>query len=508
MIYTGIILLILIVGYEILRGRMIQEGFTDGEGQVPEFFGRLFPKRFDIVPGQDVETEGWIRNPRYFEGYADVQKLGYKADFCRVLEKEKDPKSRIMACALAGTEGLDSISYRTESARSGVVFSRDDYFSDVNGDGRDDYCRIVKTKTAPNDTWETRCIPAGYTRFKQGIELQDTNPPEYISDLLWFFEGAMVWYRFIDDMLDYAENSQIMIAGNAKVDETPRRTITRGLELNKVPSADIRIAPPADQFLKIGEDDKMVFDKKVDLKNLRAISVWAYFDEFTNNARIFDFGNGAGKENVYLGIVGRGNSTASFVGEQPTSSNAVCRQTSPKEVSPQKFLQTTDANVDEWECPAPEPIESFFPEDLIDTSDQKKTAHLIFEIWDDQQRRMQLIAQNAIPLREWVHIAISTTTMDILMPTWEVYINKQRVFQKKDGTLPVTSYTTKNYIGKSNWETQTSQYNDRDERFRGSLFDFRLYRIPMTLGKITKTYNWGFQKLEELVLEATKKDKN
>lgn len=502
MIYTGIILLILIIGYEFLKGRMIQEGFTDGESQVPEFFGRFFPKRHDVVPGQEKEEDGWIRNPRYFEGYADVQKLGYKADFCRVIEKEGDPMTRIMACALAGTEGLDSMTFRTASARSGVQFSRDDYFADVNNDGRDDYCRIVKVKNAPEDTWESRCIPAGYTRFKQGIELQDTNPPQHIADLLWFFEGAMVWYRWFDDMLDYAENTRLLIAGDAKVDETPRRELTEALALNRIPSADVKVAPPSDQFLKIGENNQMEFDSKVELRQLRAICVWAYFDEFTNNARIFDFGNGAGKDNVLLGIMGRGNEAAGGdfgrLDARPSASNAVCRQRSPKEVSPLKFLESTDANIDEWECPGPEAIESFFPEDEIRPTEGPKTANLLFEIWDSQQRKMRIIVPDAIPYRKWVHIALTTTDMDLLRPTWQVYVNAKKVYEADDGHMPLTSYTTKNYIGKSNWETDTSQYNDRDERFRGSLFDFRLYRIPMTAAKIKKSYEWGQHKLKEL----------
>ena len=112
-VYTALILLLIIILWEYLRGKAFAEGFTDGV--VPEFFGRYFPRRYDIVPGQQKEMDGWIRNPRYFEGYVDVQRLGYKGDFCRVVEKESMPESRIMACALAGQEGLDPYIYRTES---------------------------------------------------------------------------------------------------------------------------------------------------------------------------------------------------------------------------------------------------------------------------------------------------------------------------------------------------------------------------------------------------------
>jgi len=54
---------------------------------------------------------------------------------------------------------------------------------------------------------------------------------------------------------------------------------------------------------------------------------------------------------------------------------------------------------------------------------------------------------------------------------------------------------TQNYIGRSNWEGVSSQYEDADERFRGAMFDFRLYRAPMAPNKVTRTFVWGKQKL-------------
>jgi hypothetical protein len=505
MIYTAIALLAIVIAYELLHDKMIKEGFTDGDHQIPEFFGRFFPKRYDVGPGTMREEDGWIRNTRYFEGYVDVQRLGYKADFCRVIEKEGDPESRIMACALAGQEGLDPFVFRTDSARSGVRFSRDDYFRDVNDDKRDDYCRILKVENAPNDRWEARCIPSGITRFRQGLEVQDTSPPKHIADLLWFFEGSMVWYRWFDDMLDYSENARLQIAGDVKIDETPKRVKTEGLRLNRIPGADFKEnpvegepLPASDQFLRIGENDRMEFDTQVDLRNLRAVSVWAYFDEFTNNARIFDFGNGAGKDNVFLGIHGRGNGNNIDFGRlssRPTDQNLVCLAKAPREVSPQAYLATTDANVEFWNCPGPEPIDSMYPPDEMHGPGLPPTASLIFEIWDTKQRKMRLLIQDVIPYRKWVHIALTTTDVEAFRPTWHIYVDGKKVFEQADGHMPLTSYTTKNYIGRSNWETDTSQYNDRDERFRGALFDFRLYRIPMSAPKIKTTWEWGLSKL-------------
>ena len=69
------------------------------------------------------------------------------------------------------------------------------------------------------------------------------------------------------------------------------------------------------------------------------------------------------------------------------------------------------------------------------------------------------------------------------------------MFEEPDGHMPQTSYVTLNYIGRSNWEGVSSQYQDADERFRGALFDFRLYRLPMSSNKITRTVAWGQERL-------------
>ncbi len=499
--YGALTVLALIVAYELLKRHMFSEGFTDG-ATVPEFFGKYFPKRYDVVPGQIDEGDGWVRNPRYFEGYVDVQKLGYAADFCRVVEKKGQPETRMVACALAGQEGLDSFTFRTESARAGMKFSRDDYFRDVNGDERDDYGRILKVEAAPNDRWEARAVLASLTRFKgTTAEIPDNKPPPHIQDLLWFFEGVMVWYRWFDDMVDYAENTQLAIAGGAAVKESVRPVKTNGLELNRVESItplDADAAAAADQYIKIGENPKLEFENVVQLRQLRGVCVWAYFDEFTNNARIFDFGNGAGKDNVLLGIEGRGNKSGSgfgFLRGRPDSNAAVCQARAPSEVSPQQFMATSDANVDFWECPGPEPVDSTYPEDELTPDAMPPTANLLFEVWDTQQRKMRIRVLDVIPYKKWVHICITTTDSNSIRPTWDVYIDGKKVHTEEGGHLPLTAYTNRNYIGRSNWEDVSSQYQDADERFKGALFDFRLYRQPLSDKKVAKTVEWGREKL-------------
>lgn len=493
-VFIGIacMLLLAILIYEMVKDEKQSqiEGFTTKN---QDYFAKFYPKRSDVSPGQTTEKETpWVRDLRYKEQYVDIQKLGTKSDLCRVVFKPDDPGSMILACALAGTDGTTSVGYRTLSKKEGFKFSRDDYFRDVNNDLRDDYCRIIKVKDSPEDKWEPWCAVTGLDSF-QNKQMQDTQPPEYISDLLWFYEGIMMWYRFKDDMLDYAENTKLGLAGKINIDQNPLAITTSGVKLNTILESQRERPPPAEQFIRVGETSEMELENNVNLRELRAFSVWVKFDIFTNNARIFDFGNGSGHDNVFLGIEGKGNDTKplnSKAAERPA--NVVCTRKAPKEVSPAEYMKMTAANVELYECPGPEPIDNETEDPPQSENEERlpKRANLLFEIWDKEQRKMRMKILDCVQENKWHHIAFTTKDTSFV-PAWEVYIDGLKVFTKEDGCLPQTNYTTMNYIGRSNWETAPGQGEYKDERFRGSLFDFRLYRIPMSETKILKTIEWG-----------------
>ena len=71
----------------------------------------------------------------------------------------------------------------------------------------------------------------------------------------------------------------------------------------------------------------------------------------------------------------------------------------------------------------------------------------------------------------------------------------KKIFSFIDGHMPTTNFYSNNYIGKSNWENNETQYANKDERFRGALFDFRLYKTPMSQAKVDRTILWGKPKL-------------
>jgi hypothetical protein len=159
-------------------------------------------------------------------------------------------------------------------------------------------------------------------------------------------------------------------------------------------------------------------------------------------------------------------------------------------------MQTTAANCNDYECKGiavtGRRMAALQPQ-AAPTS--QETADLLYEVWDGKQRVLRVKLPNAVRRRRWTHIAITARNMDAFQPALQFYIDGELIYTKDAGTLPRRNYTTHNYLGKSNWAAVTSQYENNDELFKGSLFDFRVYKTPMTGRKVKETYDWGRQKL-------------
>ena len=497
-LWFAVLLLLVIVILEISYPNIINEGFSNlvsvGDS---DFWAKFAPRRGDVSYDPTEEERGFVRDIRYFNDYTDVQRLGVNHDFCRIVMPEgKTEKDAFFACALAGTQGMSSTHFRSKSVRDGFELSRDDYMRDVLGDGRDAYCRILKVG---ENSFEIRCNPASDTGFLDRT-IVDSNPPEYIEKLYSFYEGILFWLRLRDDMLDYAKNLTISTAGRLQVEENPpKRDLpsgevtapTHGLSFNGV-----------NQFIRLGDTKDLTLGDNIQIRYMRAVSFWVYFEEFTNNAHIFDFGNGAGHDNVWAGIVGRGNAPASqqeqrplLCGSQITIPSAPSGQQCVPETTPQELMETTAANVNEFQCPKPEMFGRIMEPTHPKTpkAHDAHTADLVYEVWDHQQRCMHIQVKNAIPLRKWVHIAITAASTDALKPDIAVYVNGKLSHMEPGGSLPQNNYTTNNYIGKSNWSNQDkiTLHENRDELFKGKLFDFRGYNIPLNQNKIKDTIQWG-----------------
>ena len=86
---------------------------------------------------------------------------------------------------------------------------------------------------------------------------------------------------------------------------------------------------------------------------------------------------------------------------------------------------------------------------------------------------------------------MTTVNFDAARPTLRFYINNVLVNTEPAAWLPQNNVLKSNYIGKSNWSNVTSNEANPDEFFRGKLFDFRGYNVPMRTSTLKATYDWG-----------------
>jgi hypothetical protein len=478
---------------ELIWPQKVREGF---ESLVPVlspragYFATFVPRRGDISQGS--EQSGYIQDPRYFLGYADVQRLGFDHDFCRMVESKSDETIKFFACALAGTENLNGISYRTPTVREGFRLSRDDYMRDIEGKGRAAYCRILKGKSG---TYQALCNRALDYEFDAELVL-DTQPPAEIQTLLNFYEGCVFWYRFRDDMIDYVDNTKLLTVGGLNVNETPNPPVTEGLKFNGI-----------DQFVRLGDNVELSLGSVVPLRSLRGLMVWVYFDEFTNNAHILDFGDGPGMNNVVLGILGRGDANISdagiirpplLCGEDTTIPDKPSGAQPCPVMSPQELMMSTSGNVNDFECVGFEDTPRRLPPSRVrDTTvvGPKSKASLLYELWDNQQRKMRIVVPGVIPKRTWTHICITARSEDAFRPDIGIFVNGELVFVEPSGFLPQASTLEQCYLGKSNWSNVTSQYENKDELFKGKLFDVRGYKQAVSDKVIQDSVAYGKKKL-------------
>jgi hypothetical protein len=357
---------------------------------------------------------------------------------------------------------------------------------DVLAEGREAYCRILKEK---DGSYQPNCIRALDTGFAQKDQV-DPNPPEEIQRLLGFYESCKLWFRFRDDMLDTMETTNLRIAGAMTIDETPRPPITKGVHFNGT-----------NQFLRLSDAPDLSFGNKVAMRSVRAFSVWVYFDEFTNNAHIFDFGDGAGRNNTWLGILGKGDGDTNGADLRP---GADCPETTvpdapsgaqfSPEIRAQELLDSSCGNVDAFECTGPEVQARRLPPSRV-RPPRKATggsmATLQYEVWDSTLRKVQVKINRVIPVKQWTHILVTAKTMDALRPDLQFYVNGKLVYTELTAFLPQAKTTSNNYLGKSNWANETSGYELRDELFAGSMFDFRMYAAPIPPRKVEDIVAWG-----------------
>jgi hypothetical protein len=489
--WLAFVLIFSVVIYELIAPKNVTDGFQNlvniGDSK---FWTKLVPRRGDVGPEQ--EQDGLIRDSRYFSDYVDVQRFGVNTDFCRFVQKGTDEQDKFLACALGGTENLSSTGFRGPSVREGFILGRDDYMRDVDGDGRYDYCRIIKQSSGG---FQSECNFATETGFSPNMSL-DSDPPPDVVILLKMYQDCVFWLRFRDDMLDYVQNMVLNIAGGASVKENPPKPdTTEALTLNG-----------ETQYLRVGDDPYLNLGSVIQLRSIRAFHFWVRFDEFTNNAHVFDFGNGAGIDNVWAGILNRGNQVTdaevgakkgASCGEESVVPDSPSGAQRDPEVTPQELMKTTAANVEEFSCEGFAVAPKVKPRKKVGSVSNllAKTADMCYEIWDKDQRKMRVIVPQMFQLGAWTHVVITAEGTDSFRPDIAFYKNGVKLQTQPSGWLPQRSITEKNYIGKSNWANVTSQYANKDELLKGAVFDFRGYVSPLNSSVIKDSYEWGSKML-------------
>jgi hypothetical protein len=519
-LWLAFLCLLLLLCTEIVAPGRVMEGFqtitpsgTQDLGPSNSIFAQAFKRRSDVGPMSEASAGGkdgqgvnnaiktgnaqYTVDKRYFADYTDVQGIGIPNDYCRVVfPSGSEEKESFFACALAGTEGLSTVDYRTRAVKDGFVLSRDDYMKIITPNGRNAYCRIIKNGAE----FMPMCAVPGLNDFGSQ-DVLDTEPPDNIKTLVDFYRDCRMWLRFYDDMIDYTKRGTILqVAGGAAVTEfPPRPVITRALHFNGV-----------DQFVRLGDSRDLSLGNVGSLRSVRAFSVWVKFDTFTNNAHIFDFGDGAGKNNVFLGILGRGDPDSATNSLRPGTACEESTVPGPgsgaqfcPELRAEDLYRISAANVDEFVCTGPEIYADPSKAQPLQTRKQTKNdpnakysrATLLYEVWDSKLRAMQIKINQAIPVGQWTHIVITAMNMDAMRPNIAVYINGNYTYTKNNGCLPQAAVTQKNYFGKSNWADNSSGYELRDELLSGSIFDFRMYTSALSETKIKRILQWGMEHL-------------
>jgi hypothetical protein len=287
-----------------------------------------------------------------------------------------------------------------------------------------------------------------------------------------------MWLRFAHSLEDYVDAVTVQIAGGVTINEVPSERVD-GVSFNG-----------ANQYLRIFDGDSLTLGTGVPLRSLRTWMVWVRFDAFTNNAKIFDFGNGANADNVFLGILGKGDYAVQQVNESTVPTDPSGQQT-VAETTPKNLMETTDANVNDFDCKAITVFPRKLKPSVVRTDAQipSDKASLLYEVWDKKSRKLSITVNNVLPLKKWAHITITADSGDAFRPALKVYVDGVLVYTKADGCLPWPGILTNCYIGKSNWKS--SLFSNKDELFQGSLFDFREYSVPVSSEFIEESVLWG-----------------
>jgi hypothetical protein len=171
-----------------------------------------------------TESEGHELVPGGMYELADVEGLGRKCNWCRVVRETNRPNTSFVACSLYQTFTNFPYWFKSPSKRQGFDIGRHGYMQDVQGNGVDSYCRLAINKDiirplgrAP--VWEIVC------NLTEGLKVSDKKildpePPEDKKKILRQYDGCILWLPLMNEHLnDVIRDLQVVNSGGVIFDE-------------------------------------------------------------------------------------------------------------------------------------------------------------------------------------------------------------------------------------------------------------------------------------------------
>jgi hypothetical protein len=212
----------------------------------------------------------------YFDGLADVRGTGVKQDFCRMVYYPEAPSNLFFSCGTGEEKNAYGYYYRTPDVASGFRLGADDYMNDVDGDKKQEYCRILYSKNTGK--FHALCNKIVSKDLKNEM-IEDLSPPDEIKTMLWFYEGIYLWVRLYNGFADNAFGR-----------------VVRGEGGMAVPSAKSKM--PGAYF--DGIDHSIRVMNPLNLRQMRGVCFWVWMEDARAGQVFFDFSLGPEKHNVML----------------------------------------------------------------------------------------------------------------------------------------------------------------------------------------------------------------
>jgi hypothetical protein len=248
----------------------------DGKGGVEKILKPDEASGHELVPGSMYQL-------------ADVEGLGRKCNWCRVVREVNKPNTSFVACSLYQTFTGFPYWFKSPSKRQGFDIGRHGYMKDVTGNGADSYCRLAINKDiirplgrAP--VWEITC------NLTEGLKISekkilDPDPPEDKKKILDQYTGCILWLPLMTENLnDIIRDLQVVNSGGVEYDQRQG------------------------SYLWDGQKKSLTMFERISWQHTKAVCCWVRFKRagegdyiFPRWSKVFDFHATEFKSHFFLG---------------------------------------------------------------------------------------------------------------------------------------------------------------------------------------------------------------